>query len=234
MSSFEVEQLLFEAMECNMYKIPPVQNAAGHKASEWQDKMIWTGICKVIAKGNVATVKLLEADGSVFAQCPIQSGANAPKSIIPVIDSSRYFVLRIEDQGRHAHIGIGFKDRDEAFDFKVAITDHKRQETRSESQPVYTGPKQDLGLKEGAKIVVNLGGKVKAAEKKNKPTTGLAPPPSRVLPPPGAIRPPAQSVPTPTPTPTPAPVQQVQQPRPAPQQQVNLFQIGRASCRERV
>lgn len=40
-------------------------------------------------------------------------------------DSSRYFVLRIEDgKGNHAFIGLGFQVRGDAFDFKNALQEH--------------------------------------------------------------------------------------------------------------
>ncbi|RUO96010.1 hypothetical protein BC936DRAFT_142802 [Jimgerdemannia flammicorona] len=58
--------------------------------------------------------------GDLFALCPYDPTAN---SVEAVLDSSRYFVLKVEDHGRHAFIGMGFQERTEAFDFNVTLQD---------------------------------------------------------------------------------------------------------------
>lgn len=65
----------------------------------------------------------------MFAQCPVTS----PNSVEPVTDSSRYFVLRLEDEknGRHAFVGMGFTERPDAFDFNATLHDHARWNARS-------------------------------------------------------------------------------------------------------
>src|SRR5689334_8470918 len=65
--------------------------------------------------------------GSDFATCPVYADKKGPESVEKVLDSSRYFVLRIEDgSGRAAYIGMGFNERNDAFDFTAAIQDHQK------------------------------------------------------------------------------------------------------------
>lgn len=60
------------------------------------------------------SLALLTSVGSVFAQAPYDVTG---MSVEAVLDSSRYFVLRAEDQGKKAYIGVGFNERAESFDF---------------------------------------------------------------------------------------------------------------------
>lgn len=52
----------------------------------------------------------------VFANAPYDP---AKPSVEGVLDSSRYFVVRVEDGGRKAYIGMGFLERSDSFDFST-------------------------------------------------------------------------------------------------------------------
>lgn len=96
--------------------------------------------------------------GQLFANCPVEAYPGV--AIEAVSDSSRYFVLRIQDDnGRSAFIGIGFGDRSDSFDFNVALQDHfkylKNQEA-IEKEKVEPKPQLDLSFKEGETIKINM------------------------------------------------------------------------------
>ena len=64
-------------------------------------------------------------------------------------------------KGRHAFIGVAFNERNDAFDFNVALADHKRDCDRvntatksAAADPAF----RDLSLKEGEKITVKIAG----------------------------------------------------------------------------
>lgn len=85
-------------------------------------------------------------------------------------DSSRYFVLRIENQGKHAFIGLGFAERNEAFDFNVALQDHKKYlrhkaESAAAAKVAASKPDVDFTLKGPIKVALNVPGAVAKASK---------------------------------------------------------------------
>lgn len=95
------------------------------RAADWKlDEPDWTGRLRLVAKGKECNIKIEDkADGKLFAKCPIDKYPGT--SIESVSDSSRYFVIKIQDDnGRSTFIGIGFADRGDSFDLNVALQDH--------------------------------------------------------------------------------------------------------------
>lgn len=164
----DVEQILNSTREVFVYKIPPRQSSTGYKAEDWEGNMIWKGRCMVVGRGPVCEIRLEDpSDGSLFATCIVNTAPGAPQAVERVVDSSRYFVLRIEDgSGRHAFIGLGFQERADAFDFQVSIQDYsKRIQREQEPAPDLDKPTEDFSLAKGQSIHVDIKGKVKPAQK---------------------------------------------------------------------
>lgn len=70
-----------------------------------------------------------------FGECPIELKVDDSLTtyVDGVIDSSRYYVIRVKDpkSSRTTLIGIGFRERDQAFDFKNALNEYIRYIDRS-------------------------------------------------------------------------------------------------------
>ncbi|XP_075407185.1 adaptin ear-binding coat-associated protein 2 [Tenrec ecaudatus] len=156
------ESVLCVKPEVHVYRIPPRATNRGYRAAEWQlEQPSWSGRLRITAQGQVAYIKLEDrTSGELFAQAPVDQFPGT--AVESVTDSSRYFVIRIEDgNGRRAFIGVGFGDRGDAFDFNVALQDHfkwvKQQcEFAKQAQNPDQGPKLDLGFKEGQTIKLNI------------------------------------------------------------------------------
>lgn len=144
--SFEEDEDSFEhtllvVREVSVYKIPPRSTSGGYKCGEWlQSDKIWNGRLRVVSCKARCEIRLEDpTSGELFAACFFNPGQRE-NSVEPALDSSRYFVLKIEDgTGKHAFIGLGFSERNEAFDFNVALSDHEKY-VRREQEKEAGGP----------------------------------------------------------------------------------------------
>ncbi|KAI1470803.1 DUF1681-domain-containing protein [Daldinia caldariorum] len=185
-----IQRVLFVASPVHVYNIPPMVPGKGHVAATWtsdgsNDRQIFTARMRVIetaipgdgdgdGDGNeqVKTDIVLEdaGTGQLFAAAPYTAAA----VVEPVSDSSRFFALRVQDEaGRKATLGVGFEERNEAFDFGVSL--QEAQKTLGWGAQAGGGPagakknqaverkdgaeKRDLSLKEGETITINLPGR---------------------------------------------------------------------------
>lgn len=168
----DIESILYIAREVSVYKIPPLKANAGHRATEWGDlgKPLWKGRLRIIEKSQGASICFEDSQtGELFANTEYDPSR---PSVEAVLDSSRYFVVRVEDSGRSAYIGMGFTERTDSFDFNVALQDYtKRWRAKTEppgpDQPsphLPAGPRQDFSLKEGQTFSISIPGRA------NKPS----------------------------------------------------------------
>ncbi|CAA7402606.1 unnamed protein product [Spirodela intermedia] len=160
-----IELVLFHVNECYVYLIPPRMSAASYRADEWNvNKWVWEGSLKVVSRGEECIIKLEDKNtGELYARAFLRKGE--PHPVEPVIDSSRYFVLRIEEnlggRLRHAFIGIGFRERSQAYDFQAALHDHmkyldKKKTAEEMEQHFQSNPSVDYSLREGETLVLQI------------------------------------------------------------------------------
>eukprot|EP00927_Polykrikos_kofoidii_P078555 TRINITY_DN7536_c0_g1_i1.p1 TRINITY_DN7536_c0_g1~~TRINITY_DN7536_c0_g1_i1.p1 ORF type:complete len:380 (-),score=77.50 TRINITY_DN7536_c0_g1_i1:205-1239(-) len=160
MEDDDVEFTLLNLREISVFRIPPASSSSGHKAEDWK-QCIWRGRCRLCGKGKDLFIKMVDATSNeLFAQCTIPLGEHE-KYVERVTDSSRYFVLKIQNGSRHAFIGVGFQERNDAFDFNCSLADFKKtwvDRDEVSDAPQEQQPARDLSLKEGQKIQIKLKG----------------------------------------------------------------------------
>ncbi|KAF8516774.1 hypothetical protein JB92DRAFT_3142443 [Gautieria morchelliformis] len=170
----EIESILFIAREISgeysytLFKVPPLRSNEGYRATEWGDlaQPMWKGRMRIVETSKGVTIRLEDGQtGEAFALAPYDT---LKPSVEAALDSSRYFVLRVEDSasGKKAYIGIGFLERSESFDFNVALQDYTKRFKAAQNPPSPTsttpsphlppGPKKDYSLKEGQTFSINL------------------------------------------------------------------------------
>ncbi|XP_074316092.1 uncharacterized protein At1g03900 [Silene latifolia] len=166
------EHTLLVIREVSVFKIPPRSTSGGYKCGEWlQSDKIWSGRLRVVSCRTRAEIRLEDpVSGDLFAACIVAAG-HRDQSVEPALDSSRYFVLKIEDgRGKHAFVGLGFGERNEAFDFNVALSDHEKHVLREsdrdssggsgnggeDGQSIDIHPAVNHRLKEGETIRINV------------------------------------------------------------------------------
>ncbi|GAV87792.1 LOW QUALITY PROTEIN: DUF1681 domain-containing protein, partial [Cephalotus follicularis] len=170
-----MEHTLLVVLEVSVYKIPPRSTSGGYKCGEsLQSDKIWSGRVQVVSCGEWEFRLEDPNSGELFASCFMKLGQREA-AVESVLDLSQYFMLKIEDGSeKHAFIGLGFAERNEAFDFNVSLSDHEKH-IRTENEEVggdNGGDSQDHidihpavnhRLKEGETIQINV---------KHKPSSG--------------------------------------------------------------
>ena len=180
------EQTLSTLPTAHVYSLPPRPSAGGWQCQNWpKTSQIFTARVVITALGEKCTIKLMDPEkGTLFAMCPLDND-NPQLSVEPVIDSSRYFVLRVSDGKQHAYLGMGFLERPDAFEFNVTLQDHvKRLRNEKEAAKIAAAPAappQDFTLK--GSVTVSLPGGATSSRPKPAPAAGggglgaLLPPP---------------------------------------------------------
>ena len=150
-----LESTLLTCPEVFVYRIPPMMTSGGHRAEDWNLASPLETCSLVVKRVDSSCFLDLRSekpkpDGPpgatephLFAKCHIALDFDDETKKIEhwveaVVDSSRYSVIRISDDrtGREAHIGMGFRERNDAVNFKMALQEYEnalRRERKAEA-----------------------------------------------------------------------------------------------------
>jgi hypothetical protein len=133
--------------------------------------------CSIIVevRGDALFIDFV-SEGQLFCQASCDtptSGQDVQHWVEQVVDSSRYFAVKIQgENGREAMIGFGFRDREKAMDLRESLQHYQKSIQRDKmaaepSRHSFSIPQ----LAEGEVIHVNVSGTKKTTVVKTKPAT---------------------------------------------------------------
>lgn len=200
-NSDTIQRVLFIASAVHIYNIPPLTTTKGYHAASWttdsNKRQIFTARLRIVETAiphsdgtgeTLSTEILLEdpASGELFAAAPYTDAG----TVEAALDSSRFFAVRVVgDGGRKAVLGVGFEERSEAIDFRIALQDVRKvqgvDESAARKAEIKKGneiQKKDFSLKEGEMIHVDIGRRPRKKVVDEEPNTALfsIPPPPYV------------------------------------------------------
>lgn len=109
--------------------------------------------------GETCLVRFLNFDNQEYAKALIAE--NFRDSVQKVVDSSRGYAIKLtSDDGRSMWVGIGFHDRNDAFDFFAAFEDFQKKREMERNPHLFkniNSKKIDFSLKPGQVIALNIG-----------------------------------------------------------------------------
>eukprot|EP00656_Telonema_subtile_P007335 TRINITY_DN13440_c0_g1_i2.p1 TRINITY_DN13440_c0_g1~~TRINITY_DN13440_c0_g1_i2.p1 ORF type:complete len:286 (-),score=51.00 TRINITY_DN13440_c0_g1_i2:282-1139(-) len=180
----EVEYMLGAFTHGMVYQVHSgtMSPTGDYLADSWKEEHFVAEVCgEILTKDNHTRVVMRDsATQQPFAECAVEDES----SVVETIDSSRYVVLKLKDPktGRTALIGLGWKERTAAYDFKATIYDHQKRmkfrKSQAEAKPA-GGEAHDYNLSKDQKIRIPTKKKApKPRRQKSAGSSGFAPPPA--------------------------------------------------------
>jgi len=170
----EAEYTLGAFTEANIYQVHPgTMSASGDfLADSWTEKHFITAVCgEILVHGERVRIVMKDLKSrELFAECIVEDET----SVTDTVDSSRYVVMKLKDpaSGRVALLGMGWRERTNAYDFKATLRDHqKRMQFRKQRKQEPRAPSRDYNIAADQKIKLNF--KKRADKPKPKSTGGL-------------------------------------------------------------
>nr|CCA27438.1 adaptinlike protein putative [Albugo laibachii Nc14] len=136
-----IEQIIFTERGVWFYHIASNYiSTLEPRADQWDpEHPFMTGSAEISQRGDECVIRLYEpikdlSHKVLFAECPVRITRECSLGVYvqDCIDSSRYFMIRVEDRTskRRAFVGIGFPERSSAFNFKAALQGYAKYQRR--------------------------------------------------------------------------------------------------------
>ncbi|KAL0224612.1 hypothetical protein RCL1_002524 [Eukaryota sp. TZLM3-RCL] len=157
MATFERTLRVFP--EVLVYQPGTRPSADGYKAGAWNENNFLTkGRLTVVAQGDTAFLRIEdEHTDELFAECPVNT-ENFSKAVERVLDSSRYYVIRVVHEDKCAYLGMGFRERSDSFDFMACLQDHIKH-SRDPAAVATTMSNSNFSLKDGEELAISIPGR---------------------------------------------------------------------------